>query len=257
MNRTTFQDLASCLTADQTPRVWSLLVTVFGELAQDEGAKISGTLLGSLTTLMGIKPEAMRVALHRLRKDGWIESERDGRKRIHQLTQWGRAQSAKATPRIYCLADVTAPAFLVICDPTTNETAATHPEAWITSNIVITTQPDLYSDAFSTRLQPGDLPEWMRHKAINRATQNQANALLDQMSAMHPTTDALSNDGLSKLEIAALRILIVHGWRRIALRTPALPDFVFPDQWVGPACRTYVATFLSQLPAQNLCDLKT
>ncbi|MEP5760757.1 MAG: PaaX family transcriptional regulator C-terminal domain-containing protein [Litoreibacter sp.] len=61
---------------------------------------------------------------------------------------------------------------------------------------------------------------------------------------------------MSNLEIAALRILIVHGWRRIVLRTPALPDFVFPDHWAGPACRDHVARLLTQLPAQDLAGLE-
>lgn len=252
MKPTTFQDVAARLTDDQTPRVWSLLVTVFGELAQDEGAKISGTLLGSLTALLGIKPEAMRVALHRLRKDGWIESERDGRKRLHQLTEWGRAQSADATPRIYDLADVRSPVFLVICEAKTAGNVATQSEAWITSQIVVTTRPALYKNAFITQLQPEDLPDWMRQKIIGRATQDQATALLEQMRATHPQADGLSN-----LEIAALRILIVHSWRRIILRTPALPDFVFPNLWAGPACRARVAHCLNQLPAQSLGDLET
>jgi len=252
MKTASFQDLATCLTSEQPPRVWSLLVTVFGELAQQEGARISGTLLGQLTTLMGVKPEAMRVALHRLRKDGWIESERDGRKSSYHLTQWGRAQSAKATPRIYGLADVNAPAVLAICNGTLAGSTAPQGEVWITSNIVITTDPARYEDAFCTQLRPDDLPDWMRGKTVSHATQEQASSLLGQLNAMTPNADRLSN-----LEIAALRILIVHGWRRIVLRTPPLPDFVFPRQWAGPACRARVATLLTQLPAQTLAGLET
>jgi phenylacetic acid degradation operon negative regulatory protein len=77
------------------------LVSVFGELAQDQGSRISGSLLRHITEQIGIKPEAMRVASHRLSKDGWIDSERHGRTSAYYLTKWGRAQSASASPRIY------------------------------------------------------------------------------------------------------------------------------------------------------------
>lgn len=101
MQPTPFENLVKHLTDDQTPRVWSLLLTVFGELAQDQGAHISGLLLRQISERIGIKPEAMRVAIHRLRKDGWIDSKRNGRTSSYFLTDWGRAQSAQASPRIY------------------------------------------------------------------------------------------------------------------------------------------------------------
>ena len=75
MDSTAFEAVVSDLRGDIPPRVWSLLVTVFGDLAQD-GSALPGTVLGEIMSRVGIKPEAMRVALHRLRKDGWIESER-------------------------------------------------------------------------------------------------------------------------------------------------------------------------------------
>ena len=100
MQASSFQNLIEQVTFGTTPRVWSLLVTVFGELAQDADAQISGSLLRSLSEHIGIKPEAMRVALHRLRKDGWIDSERTGRTSNYFLTLWGRAQSIAASPRI-------------------------------------------------------------------------------------------------------------------------------------------------------------
>ena len=34
-------------------------------------------------------------------------------------------------------------------------------------------------------------------------------------------------------EALPLRLLLVHEWRRIALRDPALPDALLPDGWPG------------------------
>ena len=70
-------------------------------MAQASGAQISGGALTRIIEPMGIKPEEFRVALQRLRKDVWIESDRVGRVSRHVLTVSGRAQSAAVTPRKY------------------------------------------------------------------------------------------------------------------------------------------------------------
>ncbi|TNF17581.1 MAG: PaaX family transcriptional regulator, partial [Rhodobacteraceae bacterium] len=62
------------------------MISVFGVLAQDESARIIGPLLRLLTERIGITPAAMRVAIHRLRKDGWIDSQRHGRTSVYFLT---------------------------------------------------------------------------------------------------------------------------------------------------------------------------
>ncbi len=82
----TFELGIAQLTDLQNLRVWSIIVSLFGDLAQKPGDQISGTTLTQIITPMGIKPEAIRVALHRLRKDGWIESTRSGRASVHFLT---------------------------------------------------------------------------------------------------------------------------------------------------------------------------
>ena len=82
-------------------KVWSFLVTLFGDLAADEGAELSGPLVSRLSTRLGIKPEALRVALHRLRKDGWIDSRREGREARHCLTRSARADTKAVHSVVY------------------------------------------------------------------------------------------------------------------------------------------------------------
>ena len=72
MTAATFQNFEASiaqLTDLQNLRVWSIIVSLFGDLAQKTGDQISGTTLTQIITPMGIKPEAIRVALHRLRKE--------------------------------------------------------------------------------------------------------------------------------------------------------------------------------------------
>ena len=105
-SRQNFEGIVQELTGCGKSRTWSILVTIFGDLAQNPEDEISGPLLSSLTQLIGIKPQAMRVALHRLRRDGWIVTEKFGRTSKHRLSEFGLNQSVIASPRIYARAIV-------------------------------------------------------------------------------------------------------------------------------------------------------
>ncbi|MDA8747729.1 PaaX family transcriptional regulator [Litoreibacter sp.] len=255
MSTASFDQLSGHLRGDQSPRVWSLLVTVFGELAQQDGSKISGAVIGHLTRLIGIKPEATRVALHRLKKDGWIQAHRFGRNSHYALTPWGRAQSAQATPRIYATTQPVADAWLVLNDPAIPP--ATHDESVVTISTQIRISPTCPkgSQVFATQLtRSSDLPDWIADKLCDAATLSLSHAFSQQLSKLESALGA--SPRLTKLEIAALRVLIVHSWRKIVLKTPILPDFVFPAHWTGHTCRTQVATLLAQLAIQTIADLE-
>lgn len=255
MKNARFEDLVTCLSGDQPPRVWSLLVTVFGELAQRDGAGISGSLLRSLTERIGFTPEAVRVALHRLRKDGWIESRRQGRNSTYFLTERGRALSAEASPRIYGDAPPAERAWLVVHEPGQSVAPDTSGGAWVTSNLSLSSRPIADPAVFATPLHASTpLPVWMRNKLGDDATCLLARKLIRALSEIEASNGAL--DRLSALERAVIRILIVHDWRRIVLKTPDLPDHVFPVDWPGAECRRKVLGILQQVPQPDLDTLE-
>ncbi|MDG1415933.1 MAG: PaaX family transcriptional regulator C-terminal domain-containing protein, partial [Alphaproteobacteria bacterium] len=57
------------------------------------------------------------------------------------------------------------------------------------------------------------------------------------------------------LDRMVLRVLIVHSWRRVILKAPALPPFLFPPTWRGAACADKVSALLRALPPTALGDL--
>ncbi|WP_299672978.1 PaaX family transcriptional regulator C-terminal domain-containing protein [uncultured Roseobacter sp.] len=252
MSQPLHQDLVRCLTEETLPPVWSLLVTVFGDLAQAPGAQVSGRALSSLGDAIGVKPAALRVALHRLRKDGWIESRRSGRGSFHQLTETGLQQSIAATPRIYGTARPSAEAYLSVFDRMGDKT---FPEGvWVMPNTLISAADPVSGNAFTTSLSPNiRLPEWMREKICPRETLAQAIAFaerLDRCVRLMEETRAVS-----VRDIAVLRVLVVHGWRRIVLKVPALPDHLFPEPWPGQTCRGHVRQLLLEYPRVDLAGL--
>ncbi|MEM8579505.1 MAG: PaaX family transcriptional regulator, partial [Pseudomonadota bacterium] len=84
-----------------TLRVWSMIATAFGDLALTRGDAIPGPVLSALMAQMDIRPEATRVALHRLRGDDWVTSTKAGRTSLHALSAKGRRESNAAALRIY------------------------------------------------------------------------------------------------------------------------------------------------------------
>ncbi len=256
MESASFQRIASQFTESETPRVWSLLVTTFGELAQTPDAQISGALLRAICELIGVKPEAMRVALHRLRKDGWIESRRSGRTSSYGLTDWGRTQSAQASPRIYAKDALADRSWLILTNPAENQ-ADERPAhgTWITPNLMISASVPRLSDAFVTPIDASSpLPDWIKVKVCAPETLAMSRNLAGTLKTVQTL---LSNSpDLDPLEIAVLRILLVHSWRRIVLKIPALPDNLFPQGWRGTECREMVFDILSALPKRGLAELE-
>lgn len=251
MTHPNFHELMVLLTGDRTPRVWSLLVTVFGELAQGEGTHIKGTLLSKLMPLMGVKPEAMRVALHRLRKDGWIQSERNGRTSSYALTDWGRAQSALATPRIYNLAPLPQEAWIVVFDPSQSVRDLEVDGTWVASNILVSSKRPRESQAYIAQILPDQaLPKWMETRICSPETAQGTKAFLDRLDRLQGRLEQCAP--LDCFETSAMRILIVDGWRRLVLKTPNLPPHTFPQDWAGPDCRDAVASLLNEHRKQDL-----
>ena len=82
-----------------TLKTWSLIVTLFGDL---NGKQLSGRQIRLLLGYIGIKPEAIRVALHRLKSDGWILATKQGREAIYEMSPMALAQTHTVAPDIYC-----------------------------------------------------------------------------------------------------------------------------------------------------------
>jgi len=242
-------------------RVWSIIVSLFGDLAQDCGAHISGGALTRIVEPMGIKPEAMRVALHRLRKDGWIESDRVGRVSMHQLTEFGRSQSARVTPRIYAREPLNAQNWhLLIAQDgpgmrTLDDVLLSRDYTPIgrTAALGSGPLPDHCDDLMVFDVNPRAVPKWVQDRAypkdLHTACSSLHKALCNVISARP------ANVSLSAAQVATLRTLIVHRWRRVVLRQPDLPAAFYPQSWIGPDCRSEVFRLLDTLPNPELKEI--
>lgn len=246
-------DAATSLSALSNQRVWSLLVTVFGDLAQNEGDAIEGTVLTALMADMGIKPEAIRVALHRLRNDEWIVSYKNGRTSQHSLTAHGRQISAAANPRIYNAPQQATEKWQMVI----LENATAHTRNLMEDSGFAAFMPRVYLGASTAvapkgtiALEPKIVPSWL-------AGQFEPKDLLQDYAALHHALlemrQALAEaKPLNTRETTMLRCLIVHNWRRLVLKHPELPRSLYSESWRGHDCRALVSDLLLALPKPDV-----
>lgn len=253
-----FETSVDLLSDPQNQRVWSIIISLFGDMAQQPNDQISGSALTRIITPMGIKPEAIRVALHRLRKDGWIESSRSGRSSIHYLTQYGRDQCVAVTARIYAREPASPQDWHVLIAADGSGQAALDEALLLPGYIAVnrTTamgcgpMPKNTHDLLALDASNFSLPDWFKTQLFPAELSTSCAALLKVVNAIPEITQ-----GLSPVQIASLRTLIVHRWRRVVLRHPDLPASFHPAAWPGDACRNRVFSLLDQLPRPNLAEL--
>jgi phenylacetic acid degradation operon negative regulatory protein len=193
-------------------RVWSLVITVFGDMVQHRGGVISTARLGLLLGRVGIEQGTLRTALSRLGRDGWVTRTRDGRTSLYRLSAEGVDRFAPATSLIY--APPAAPpdnwamwAVLEAGAPTLRVgPAGSAPEA---ADCIVTGSLDRVSDAFRASLLTPD------HRAA-----------LDDLAQV---LGALPGESATPLDAAAARMLLVHRWRRLVLRFPDIPAALMPE----------------------------
>ncbi|GAB4533650.1 MAG: hypothetical protein Tsb0024_03100 [Ruegeria sp.] len=256
-----FTQAVAELADPQNQRVWSIIVSLFGDMAQERGAKISGGALGRIIEPMGIKPEAIRVALHRLRKDGWIESDRVGRVSMHFLTEYGRTQSARVTPRIYARDPAPdTPLHLLIAEDGTGtrlleDILLSHDYTPIGRNAALGpgAPPVDQDELLILEVTARSVPRWVHEKLFPPELRTACRSLHE--AVRHVSQGRPASWEPTACQIATLRTLIVHRWRRVVLRLPDLPEGFCPPDWTGPACRAQVFRLLDQLPRPLPADL--
>lgn len=238
------------------PRVWSFIVTIFGDLAREPEDFIDGLTLTKLTDPVGFKREAVRVALHRLRNDNWISSSKSGRTAQHQLTPQGRALSQSASKLIYArLDDLPKDWHIALTRSADSVTKAALGKAECTTlapRILLCRHPE-HLPPDTMVFEGKKAPEWLFEQVVPAQWTDEFSSLitvLDGVASLMP-----SQATISPFARAITRASIVHNWRRLVLRHPYPPASITGSDWPGHQCRARVVQLLEQLPRPELKEL--
>lgn len=223
--------------AEGRPRVWSLAMTVMGDAVQPRGGRVALARLALILSRIGVEPGALRTALSRLARDGWVVRERTGRVSHYRMSARGLAEYEPAARRIYA-----APA-----------------RSSVVWTLAITEDgTDGYPLGGGLRLIPGPEPKSGAALSVTgglccapgigmELMPPEQRAALDRLFA---DLDRLDAADLGAGDAMVARTLLIHRWRRIALRWPDLPVPLAPVP-PGPARPRVAAAYRRLLPASE------
>ncbi len=218
-------------------KVWSILVTLFGDRAPEAGDNIAGPDITSVVEPLGTKPEALRVALHRLRKDGWVDSTKSGRISLYHMTERARQEAHSVRDLIY-QSELPLPKKLWLAYDT--EALSSLDGLPLGREALLTDTPPaplLLSGEVNTQ----SLPEWLSSAVIPDEAQLRFSSLLNVLDGDPPEKD-------TDLQ-ATLRLMVLHAWRRLVLRHAPLALALQPSDAPSSQCRAKVVEWLAKIPA--------
>jgi phenylacetic acid degradation operon negative regulatory protein len=271
---TTKEPIASLLKqfhARKPARIWSLIVTLYGDAIVPRGGSLWIGSLIEIMDLFRIDAGHVRTAVSRLSSDGWLASTKRGRASYYRLTKSGEAEFLQATQRIYAgVPRMQGEMQVVVIGPAAVKAAATR--AALTRTGYASVSPVIHvgfvdPDADVERHDDVDRHDnvfVMTPRSADRQALAAAAYRLDEVSQAYrdfveqfsPLAEVLSGRTPGGEDALIARTLLIHAFRRVVLRDPGLPADLLPADWQGDAARALAARIYAQVvgPSERFLD---
>lgn len=269
------------MTAPGQPRVVarpnSFIFTLYGDMVHQLAGNGNALWIGSLIALMapfGISPAAVRQAVSRMSRQGWLTARRQGNRAFYAVTERGRRRIEELSPRIYgpivewdgqwrLLAYSMSERHRKRRDRLRKELlvlgwAPLSPSIWISPADTLGTAREvaqavhaaediqLFSGAYRGPLTDRELVErcWDL-PAI-------ASAYGAFVERYQPRFDAERNDGALSDEAAFVeRLWLVHDYRKFTYLDPGLPSELLPAHWPGTTAAALFRAYYAAIGAKS------
>lgn len=257
-------------------RATSLIITIFGDVVTPHGGSL---WLGSLVRLLeplGIDERLVRTSVFRLVREGWLESERVGRRSYYCFSAYGQHEYERAAAQIYA---VEAPhwdgSWLMVVPMELRDelreplrrslhwqgfrllTPAVYAKPGSGRRAVLETLSD-FSLSESTLLLHGALDEHLGASALAAWVHSawQLDALAREYRAFtarfKPLALWLRDNPITASDALYARILLIHDLRRVLLQDAALPEALLPRGWPAQRARNLAAQLYHGLAEASL-----
>ena len=227
-------------------RAGSVIATVYGDAILPRGGSLPLADLLRLMARLGIAEGVVRTAISRLARDGLLIGQKTGRRSAYALTEHARTEFTAAVPLIYGPLDPPWDGRLRLAfpEPGTDRTALERAGfALLAPGVLVSPHPaasDPVLEATGPSMPRLAARAWPLHD------------LAEQYRAFAALHAPLDHDPATPLDAIASRTLLLHAWRRIALRDPRLPAGLLPPDWPGHAARALCrAAYLRLLPSSE------
>jgi phenylacetic acid degradation operon negative regulatory protein len=223
-------------------RVWSLIVTILGDVAIPRGGVFSVADLITICEHLRIDSGAVRTALSRLRKDDWVVNTRDGRASFYQFSAAGNKAARVVVPRVYAPVGPVpnSPWHIAVFPVARAEERARLGAALVEMGAIVPASAGfalwvgaaptmaVRTEAADCLLLSGDalnVPAWLIDALCPETARQAFVAYCRRYWLLRDVTS------LSPLDALCARVLLIHDWRRLMLRHPRLPDALQPSDW--------------------------
>ncbi len=245
-----------------------MIVTIFGDAVLPYGEFVRLTSLLEVTSNIGIDDGAVRVAVHRLEKDGWLKKRKVGRNVLYALSKAGEEQSRTARKFIYGFdeqPDCGELQMLIMAEGPGRAEVREHliENGWglIAANIVLTSGSKTQLSALNG-LSGNDSHYLVPLKADNSEVQRLCSKAwsLDNLNDEYANfvglyqpiiEDVRASRKYLQSNALVLRILMIHDYRRLILKDPLLASQYLPKSWQGSKTRDIVSGAYSALKQQT------
>jgi len=242
-------------------RVWSLIVTIFGDIVMDRGTRAEPepvwiAPLLELLALLGVDAAAARTNFSRLVANGTLLRDKAGRNTFYRLSPESRDDFRKAASIIYGhdLPRHTGAFRLALIDRARDRAAARERLAragfrFITPGAAIAPEREaerplsLPDDVIPAMAAPSQALAEAAREAWQLATLAENYRWFVTEFADLARMDAASDPAAAM----ARRVLLVHHFRRLILRDPLLTEDNLPVDWPGTEARRLFDTGIERL----------
>ena len=260
--------LVSQYHAAKPVRVWSLIVTLYGDAVVPRGGSLWIGSLIEIMDLFGIDAGHVRTAISRLSADGWLDRVRRGRNSYYRLSKRGEGTFLAAARRIYAGEERRSNGTLrlALLKPTGED--RTPQRTALAKAGFVPLLPTVYAGiadpptglnqadgVFVVGVEPGAGAQEIVTAAWKiTPIVTSYRTFIDRFMALD--TALAARKTLSGEEALIARTLLIHEFRRIVLRDPNLPQALLPDEWPGATARALAARIYANLvsPAETYLD---
>ena len=197
-------------------RVWSLIITFFGDSILAKGGEVEASRIKALMQAMNIEAGTLRTALSRLTNDNWLERYKIGKSTIYRLSDKG----------------------LKVINPRSendNSGFLLHPGVSI---LPITEKPPKNSLVFDGTINR--LSDEVCYQLL-------PNGYVDEINQLIELFLQIEFKNLNALQAMITRTLLIHNWRKIVLKFPEVPKELTPKKWKGYNVRLTIKTIYEDL----------
>lgn len=246
-------------------RIWSLIVTLYGDAIVPRGGSIWIGSLIEIMALFGIDAGHVRTAVSRLSSDGWLASTKRGRASYYRLTRSGEAEFLQATQRIYSgIPAVRGDMQAAVIGPAAHDPGRLRAALLAAGYAAVSPVIHVGFGSLPADLGAGEGLFVMTPRPEDRRALAAAAFRIDDVSQGYrdfiaqfaPLAAAIESKEPGEEDALVVRTLLIHAFRRVVLRDPGLPADLLPADWQGDAARKLAARIYTRVvsPSERFLD---